>query len=265
MAAQIYDRIDDLLKYIDSVTIDDGKSKAPAQSKAKSQPKSKKAEQPKSKKPQQPKAQSAKATKPPKAKKQPKAKAASPKSGAPAAGGGLTDELKGFALRHDFRIAKIIECEKHPNADSMWLEKVEMGDPEPRQVISGLVKYVPLKDMIGATIVAFANLKPANLRGIKSHAMVFCAKDKEKDLVQLMTPPEGATPGERIWLEGMKSEFENTKPDASINCKKKNAIWNKLFPSLSTNSKKEMTLAGVRFMCSAGPITCKSIPNAPIS
>jgi len=260
MAAQIYGRIDDLLKYIDSVTIDDGKTKAPAQSKAKS----KKAEQPKSKKPQQPKAQSAKATKPPKAKKQPKAKAASPKSAAPATGG-LTDELKGFALRHDFRIAKIVECEKHPNADSMWLEKVEMGDPEPRQVISGLVKYVPLKDMIGATIVAFANLKPANLRGIKSHAMVFCAKDKEKDLVQLMTPPEGATPGERIWLEGMKSDFENTKPDASINCKKKNAIWNKLFPSLSTNSKKEMTLAGVRFMCSAGPITCKSIPNAPIS
>jgi len=260
MAAQINSRIDSLLKYIDSVTLQDGKENVKKVQERPKAPKVKKqqAKAPKAKK-QQPKAQPQKKQE---CKKKAPAAAPAAAAGAPA---DLTDELKAFALRHDFRVAKIVECEKHPNADSMWLEKVEMGDAEPRQVISGLVKYVPLDGMIGADIVAFANLKPANLRGIKSHAMVFCAKDKDNDLVQLMKPPAGAKPGERVWLEGMKAEFEANQPDKSINCKKKNAIWHKLVPALKTNANREMTLAGCRFMCSAGPITCESIPNAPIS
>jgi len=255
-------KVDELLKFIDSITIKDEK---PAEVKPKAQPKKQSKKAPaKQEKPKQAK----QAKQPKQSKKQKKKKQAAAPAPAATSGGGMTDELKGYALRHDFRIAKIVECEKHPNADSMWLEKVEMGDAEPRQVISGLVKYVPLDQMIGASIVAFANLKPANLRGIKSHAMVFCASHKDKeagiDQVELMKPPAGATPGERIWLEGMKADFDASPPDASINCKKKNAIWNKLVPHLSTNKNNEMCLAGVRFMCSQGPITCASLPNRAI-
>lgn len=257
-AVEIYTRIDGLLKYLDSITtLDKLELKAPVKAKPEAKPKAPKQQQNK---------MPAKAKQPaPKQKKQESKPQKRPVSLSLTPGGGMTAELKAIALRHDFRIAKILECEKHPNADSMWLEKVEMGDNKPRQVISGLVNYVPLNKMIGAVIVAFANLKPANLRKIKSEAMVFCAKDTEQNKVEFMKPPEGAIPGERIWLEGMKSEFENSTPDKSINCKKKKAIWHKLMPHLRTNENLEMTLAGVRFLCSAGPIVCESIPNGPIS
>ena len=35
----------------------------------------------------------------------------------------------------------------HPNADSLYLEKIDVGEAEPRQIISGLVKFVPIEQM----------------------------------------------------------------------------------------------------------------------
>lgn len=43
------------------------------------------------------------------------------------------------------------------------------------QVVSGLAKYIPLEAMQGKRVVLVANLKPANMRGVKSQAMVLAA------------------------------------------------------------------------------------------
>lgn len=44
------------------------------------------------------------------------------------------------------------------------------------------------------------NLKPAKMRGVLSQAMVMCASSPEK--VELLDPPSGAVPGDRITFEG---------------------------------------------------------------
>lgn len=45
-------------------------------------------------------------------------------------------------------MGKIISCERHPDADSLYVEQIDAGDPEgPRTIVSGLVKYVPLEQM----------------------------------------------------------------------------------------------------------------------
>lgn len=41
--------------------------------------------------------------------------------------------------RLDFRVGKIVQVEKHPDADSLYLEKVDVGEANPRTVVSGLV------------------------------------------------------------------------------------------------------------------------------
>lgn len=43
------------------------------------------------------------------------------------------------------------------------------------QVVSGLVKYIPEEHMQMRRCVLVCNLKPANMRGVKSHAMVLAA------------------------------------------------------------------------------------------
>lgn len=47
------------------------------------------------------------------------------------------------------------------------------------QVVSGLVKHIPLEDMQGRSVVIVANLKPSNMRGIKSQAMVLAASSSD--------------------------------------------------------------------------------------
>lgn len=44
----------------------------------------------------------------------------------------------------DIRVGKILKAWKHPEADSLYVEEVDVGEPEgPRTICSGLVKYVP--------------------------------------------------------------------------------------------------------------------------
>lgn len=78
--------------------------------------------------------------------------------------------------RLDIRVGQIVEVSKHPDADSLYVEKIDVGDPSgPRTIVSGLVNYVPLEEMKDRMVVILANLKPATLRGIQSHGMVLCA------------------------------------------------------------------------------------------
>ena len=40
------------------------------------------------------------------------------------------------------------------------------------QIVSGLVKFVPIENMKGRTVVVVANLKPAKMRDVLSAGMV---------------------------------------------------------------------------------------------
>jgi tRNA-binding EMAP/Myf-like protein len=51
-------------------------------------------------------------------------------------------------------------------------------------VVSGLAKYIPLEAMQGRRVVLVANLKPANMRGVKSQAMVLAATSPDGTMVR---------------------------------------------------------------------------------
>ncbi|AOA62484.1 tRNA and methionyl-and glutamyl-tRNA synthetases binding protein [Komagataella phaffii CBS 7435] len=134
----------------------------------------------------------------------------------------------------DFRVGFIQKAVKHPDADSLYVSTIDMGDPEgPRTVCSGLVKYVPIEDMQQRYVVVIANLKPVNMRGIKSSAMVLCASKKEIDRVEFVNPPEGAAAGDKIFFEG----FDGT-PEKQLNPKKK--IFETVQPRFTTNEAFEV-------------------------
>ncbi|OCF32434.1 methionine-tRNA ligase, beta subunit [Kwoniella heveanensis BCC8398] len=122
----------------------------------------------------------------------------------------------------DMRVGKVLDVKRHPDADSLYVESIDVGEAEPRTVCSGLVKYMTEDEIRGATIIVICNLKPVTMRGVKSFAMLLCAtaKDgKEGGGVQFVLPPAGSQPGERIYFEGEK--YENAKPEPQLNPKKK--------------------------------------------
>jgi methionyl-tRNA synthetase len=49
--------------------------------------------------------------------------------------------------RIDIRVGLITNVQKHPDADSLYVEEIDVGEPAKRTVVSGLVKYIPLEEM----------------------------------------------------------------------------------------------------------------------
>lgn len=68
-----------------------------------------------------------------------------------------------------------ISCWQHPDADSLYVEKIDVGEPEPRTVVSGLVQFVPKEELQDRLVVVLCNLKPQKMRGVDSQGMLLCA------------------------------------------------------------------------------------------
>jgi methionyl-tRNA synthetase len=79
----------------------------------------------------------------------------------------------------DLRVAEVLEVEDHPDADKLYVLKIDLGD-EQRQIVAGLKAYYKPEDIKGRKIVVIANLKPAKLRGVESQGMLLAAGEKDK-------------------------------------------------------------------------------------
>lgn len=85
----------------------------------------------------------------------------------------------------DFRVAKVIACEKVEKADKLLKLQLQVGD-EIRQVVSGIAKTYKPEDLVGKYVVVVANLKPVKLRGIESKGMILAASNGE--LLSIVAP-----------------------------------------------------------------------------
>ena len=63
------------------------------------------------------------------------------------------------------RIGKIVNVQRHPEADTLYLEEVDVGEGKNRTILSGLVKHVPEDKMRDRIAIFMCNLKPAKMRG----------------------------------------------------------------------------------------------------
>ena len=82
-------------------------------------------------------------------------------------------------------------------------------DYQLKHFVSGLVDYVPIDQMENRLVVVLCNLKPAKLKGIESKGMVLCASvtnDDDTKSVEPLVAPEGAIPGDIVYVEGYEAE-----------------------------------------------------------
>eukprot|EP00245_Coleochaete_scutata_P016145 TRINITY_DN7441_c0_g1_i3.p1 TRINITY_DN7441_c0_g1~~TRINITY_DN7441_c0_g1_i3.p1 ORF type:complete len:302 (+),score=39.03 TRINITY_DN7441_c0_g1_i3:161-1066(+) len=165
----------------------------------------------------------------------------------------------------DIRVGRIIKAWKHPEADSLYVEEVDVGEAEgPRTICSGLVKYVPEDELQGKLVLVLANLKPRNMRGVKSNGMLLCASDAAHENVELLNPPEGAAPGERVWFGG-EGDGALQAAAASPNQLTKKKIWEGVQPQLKTTGDLVATYKGRPMRVASGVVTSKSLGDASIS
>lgn len=156
----------------------------------------------------------------------------------------------------NIQVGLIRKAWKHPSADSLLVEEIDLGDGGVRQVVSGLAKYCSPDDLTNRLVALITNVKPGKLRDVASSGLVLCASNSEQTVVEPLLPPEGAKIGERVSFSG-----HDGKPEDVLNPKKKQL--EKITPNLRTDDKGVATFKGIPFMTTAGPCT-SSIPNASI-
>jgi len=170
---------------------------------------------------------------------------------------GTAEDLQIDVGRLDLRIGRIIEAKKHPDADALYVETIDLGEGTPRTVVSGLVKFVPLDQMQNRLVVCLCNLKPAKMRGIESQAMVMCASTPEK--VEILEVNAFTKPGDRVLCE----PFQH-RPDSVLNPKKK--IWETVAPDLAVSDTGECVYKGHVLRIDGGNTTLKAptLRNVPV-
>jgi methionyl-tRNA synthetase len=77
----------------------------------------------------------------------------------------------------EIKIGKILEVSDHPNADKLYVVKVDMGDSQ-RQLVAGIKGSYAKELLVGKQVVVLTNIEPAVLRGAESQGMILCASDE---------------------------------------------------------------------------------------
>ncbi|KAG9004070.1 G4 quadruplex nucleic acid binding protein [Tulasnella sp. 427] len=215
----------------------------------------------------------------PKEKKEKKGKkeaagAAGEASGKKAAGGAApaaaADAGEPSPAMIELRVGHIVDVKKHPDADGLYVEQIDLGEETgPRTIVSGLVNYIPIEQMQDKWLIVVANLKPASMRGVKSYGMVLCAthKDGKDKGIEIVDPPKGSKPGDRIYFEGEK--YESVEPVSQLNPKKK--IFETIQPNFTTLDTREAawvdpeTKTVHRLMTKLGSCSAPSFVGASLS
>jgi len=157
----------------------------------------------------------------------------------------------------DIRVGKITKVWEHPDSDKLFCEEIDVGESEPRQIASGLRKHYTLEQMEGRHVCVVCNLKTAKLGGFPSAGMVLAATG-EDGKVELVTPPEKAGIGERLFVEGFSGE-----PASSAQVSKKK-LMEKVATDLKTNSEKIACYRDMPILTSVGPVFVDTVVNGAI-
>jgi methionine--tRNA ligase beta chain len=92
----------------------------------------------------------------------------------------------------EFMVAQIKEVKEHPNADRLYVIKVDTGKDE-RQIVAGIRKAYTPEQLIGRRIILVANLEPAVIRGETSNGMLLAASDETS--MAFLTPEKDVALG----------------------------------------------------------------------
>jgi methionyl-tRNA synthetase len=98
--------------------------------------------------------------------------------------------------RVQLRCAKVLVCERHPNAEKLLRLEVDLGG-ETRQLVAGIASAYRPEELVGRTIIVVANLKPAKLRGLESQGMLLAATGPD-GLPHVLGPDGEVPPGSKV-------------------------------------------------------------------
>jgi len=97
----------------------------------------------------------------------------------------------------DLRTGTIVTAEKVEKADKLLKLTIDIGEAQPRTVVSGIAMYFDPLTLPGQQVLFLANLEPRKMRGVESQGMVLMAEDAEGQL-HFVRPDKPLQPGREV-------------------------------------------------------------------
>ncbi len=98
-------------------------------------------------------------------------------------------------LKIELKIARIKEVKEHPNADRLYILKVDVGGEE-RQLVAGIRSSYTNIELIGREVVIVSNLEPAVIRGERSEGMLLAVSDEKG--ISIISPDRDVALGSKV-------------------------------------------------------------------
>src|SRR3989338_8781801 len=76
----------------------------------------------------------------------------------------------------ELKVGRVVDVSAHPNADRLYLLKVDLGG-ETRQLVAGLKAHYTPEQLTGRLVAVIVNLAPLAIRGVESQGMLLAADD----------------------------------------------------------------------------------------
>ena len=88
----------------------------------------------------------------------------------------------------EIRVGTVLECSNIEGSEKLLKFKIDLGENEPRQIISGIAKYYNPSELVGKQVCVLANLKPAKIFKHESMGMILSAEDESTGELALISP-----------------------------------------------------------------------------
>ncbi|CAN9509388.1 unnamed protein product [Ophioblennius macclurei] len=130
--------------------------------------------------------------------------------------------------RLDLRVGRILSARRHPTAVNMSVQEVDVGEEDARTVVSTLASAP--EELSGSLAVLLCNQKACKLRGVVSQARLLCCSTPSDDTVELLAPPTGSTPGDRVTLVDYPGQPDRELPP-------RQRVWERVRDELRVNAR----------------------------
>ncbi len=97
----------------------------------------------------------------------------------------------------EIKIGTIKSVEVVPDADRLLKLMVDVGEEEPRQIVSGIrTHFADIESLVGLQCPFVINLEPREIKGLMSHGMILATSTD--DIFSLLVPQLPITAGARV-------------------------------------------------------------------
>ena len=97
----------------------------------------------------------------------------------------------------EMKIGTVTAAERVPDTDKLIKCTVNVGEDEPRTIVSGIAEHYPdPEELVGKQFPYVLNLEPRTIRGIESQGMIMAVGGEHG--IALMSPDTDVIPGSPI-------------------------------------------------------------------